>query len=149
MTAGAREADAVAWLESRTPAPPAALLERMRLALAAVAEGARSLPPEREAVGATGSAAGSASAGPTTGEASSASAEATVPALVAALGEAAVDRLRIALEGGDDRAAAYDLLAGDALLTYAFEAAADAGPDAVAACARAFGPARLAELLER
>ena len=41
-----------------------------------------------------------------------------------------------------------DLLAADALMTYAFEAAADAGAEAVASLAAAYGPARFARLLE-
>lgn len=45
------------------------------------------------------------------------------------------------------RAGALDLLAADALLTYAFEAAAERGPEAVSALAERRGPARLALLL--
>src|SRR5687768_8220140 len=46
-----------------------------------------------------------------------------------ALAEAAFDCLRSAVRLGDDRAAANDLLAADALLTYACEAAAETGVD--------------------
>lgn len=73
--------------------------------------------------------------------------DADVPPIPAALGAAALDRFRVVLAGPNDRAAALDLLAADALLTYAFEAAAEIGPDALEATARAFGPGRLADLL--
>lgn len=67
-----------------------------------------------------------------------------VPAVLA---EAALARLHDALALGDDRAAAFELLAADALLTYAFEAAAELGVDTVEALAEAYGPARLATLI--
>ncbi len=115
------------WLVQRQPAPPPALLERMAEALGAV-----------DATTAE-SAAGSASASGAEG--------AGLPPIPAALGAAALDRLRAVLESPGDRAAAIDLLAADALLTYALEAAAEAGPAALEATARAFGPDRLATLL--
>lgn len=65
----------------------------------------------------------------------------------AALAEAALARLHDALALGDERAAAFELLAADALLTYAFEAAAELGVETVAALAEAYGPARLATLI--
>lgn len=77
----------------------------------------------------------------------SAAASSDVPPIPAVLGTAALDRLRVVLQGPGDRAAALDLLAADALLTYAFEAAAEIGPEALEATARAFGPDRLATLL--
>jgi hypothetical protein len=71
------------------------------------------------------------------------------PALAAAdvrcpatLADAGIARLEAAIAQGSDRAAAYDLLAADALLTYAFEAAAEAGPEAVAALLAETGPER-------
>lgn len=117
------------WLEQRRPAPPQALLERMAEALGVVAD---SVP-----VGVAG-AAGAVGLG-AAGDA--------VPPIPAALGTAALDRLRVVLAAPNDRAAALDLLAADALLTYAFEAAAEIGPDALESTARAFGPGRLADLL--
>jgi predicted RecB family endonuclease len=62
------------------------------------------------------------------------------------LGEAALHALRKAVERCDDRAAAIDLLAADALLTYMMEAAAEQGSDAIDAVAQAYGNARLAQL---
>lgn len=47
--------------------------------------------------------------------------------------------LQNALRVGDDRSAAFDLLGADALLTYAFEAAADQGSAAVLALADEYG----------
>ncbi len=70
-----------------------------------------------------------------------------VPPIPAALGTAALDRLRAALQAPEGRAAALDLLAADALLTYACEAAAEIGPEALEATTRAFGPDRLATLI--
>lgn len=55
-------------------------------------------------------------------------AEAALPELLARGGMAALDR---AVAIGDDRAAAADLLAADALLTWACEAAAEEGGDAL------------------
>lgn len=63
------------------------------------------------------------------------------------LAHAAFDALRAALGLPDDRASALDLLAADALLTAAFEAAADHGTAAVDRLARATGPAAFADLL--
>jgi hypothetical protein len=67
--------------------------------------------------------------------------------LAGELGEAAVVCLRGALAAGPGRAAALDLLAADALLTYACEAAADGGAAGLERFAAAYGPARLARLL--
>lgn len=77
-------------------------------------------------------------------EALSGRAEADVPE---ALAGAALACLRAAVEGGRDRAAAWDLLAADALLTYACEAAAEAGPDVRAVLERIAPPDRFARLL--
>lgn len=63
------------------------------------------------------------------------------------LADAGLLALRAALERPDDRAGAFDLLAADALITYAFEAAAEEGTDAVNRLAGRLGPDRLAELL--
>src|SRR5690606_980843 len=52
-----------------------------------------------------------------------------------------------ALAEAHDRSGALHLLAADALLTYAFEAAAERGPEAVTALAERRGAARLALLL--
>ncbi len=65
----------------------------------------------------------------------------------AALAGAALACLRAAVEGGRDRAAAWDLLAADALLTYACEAAAEAGPAARAVLDRIASPDHFARLL--
>jgi hypothetical protein len=64
------------------------------------------------------------------------------PPRPADLVHAGMARLETAIGQGSDRAAAYDLLAADALLTYAFEAAAEAGPEAVAALFAETGPER-------
>ncbi|HEX6938456.1 MAG TPA: hypothetical protein VF158_03530 [Longimicrobiales bacterium] len=72
--------------------------------------------------------------------------DAGVPPVAGLLGAAALDRLRAVLAAPGGRAAALDLLAADALLTYACEAAAESGPAALEAAARAFGPARLESL---
>jgi hypothetical protein len=63
------------------------------------------------------------------------------------LGEAALVCLAAALAHVDQRAAAFDLLAADALLTYGCEAAAEVEPGALARFARDYGAARLAQLL--
>jgi hypothetical protein len=60
------------------------------------------------------------------------------------LGDAALQCLRTALQLGDDRTAATPLLAADALLTAACEAA---GADGVTALADHFAPGRLAAAL--
>ena len=70
--------------------------------------------------------------------------DASVPA---ALAEAALTRLHAALALGDARAAAFELLAADALLSYAFEAAAELGVDTLEAVIDAYGPARMAPLI--
>jgi hypothetical protein len=67
--------------------------------------------------------------------------------IAAALGTAALASLSAAIERCDERAAAIDLLAADALLTYAMEAAAEQGGEAVEAVAQAFGGTRLASLI--
>lgn len=67
-------------------------------------------------------------------------------AIPSALAEAARACLRDALEIGDDRRAALHLLAADALMTYACEAALDAGTEALDALTDAFAPPRLAHL---
>jgi hypothetical protein len=63
------------------------------------------------------------------------------------LAAAGVRTLRRVVESPGDRGVATELLAADALLTYACEAAAEEGPEAVRELARAFGPARFAEIL--
>lgn len=65
------------------------------------------------------------------------------------LADAARLCLRDALTAGDDRAAALHLLAADALLTYACEAAVEDEPAGFAELAAAFAPERLAHLTER
>jgi hypothetical protein len=64
-----------------------------------------------------------------------------------ALAEAALAELERVLAQPSERAAAFDLLAADALLTYAFEAAAEQGGDAVLDLCNAYPPARFDELL--
>jgi len=64
------------------------------------------------------------------------------------LAAAAMDALETALERPEDRAGAWDLLAADALLTYAFEAAAEEGAAAVERLAAALGPDRFDRLLD-
>jgi hypothetical protein len=73
----------------------------------------------------------------------------TAARLDAIFGEAALVCLRAALDKGDTRAAALDLLAADALFSYACEAAAEVGPEAIERFARDFGAARLADLVPR
>ena len=68
---------------------------------------------------------------------------ATGPAL---FGEAALHALGAAVAKCEERAAALDLLAADALLTYMMEAAAEQGPEAIEAVAEAYGNVRLAAL---
>lgn len=63
------------------------------------------------------------------------------------LGEAALSCLRDALVKGDARAAALDLLAADALLTYGCEAAAGEGSDSLDRFVTEYGSARLDALL--
>ena len=67
--------------------------------------------------------------------------------VVTQLGEAALHSLAAAIEQCDDRAAAIDLLAADALLTYAMEAASEIGGEAVEAAAQAYGGGRVAALI--
>ncbi|HEX2167230.1 MAG TPA: hypothetical protein VHG09_08310 [Longimicrobiales bacterium] len=69
----------------------------------------------------------------------------SIPAVLA---DAARVCLRDALAAGDDRSAALHLLAADALITYACEAAVDGDGDALRAIADANGPDRLAHLID-
>jgi hypothetical protein len=69
----------------------------------------------------------------------------TTVALTLAAG--ALDALRDAARAGDTRRAANDLLAGDALLTYAFEAAAEQGNATLDQLARDFDVGRFEALL--
>lgn len=68
-------------------------------------------------------------------------------ALPERLAHAGLDALRSALQRPDERASAIDLLAADALLTAAFEAAAEEGAAVVDRLAAATAPAAFAELL--
>ncbi len=70
-----------------------------------------------------------------------------VSAIPTSLAEAAIGALSIAIEKCDERASALDLLAADALLTYAMEAAAEQGGEALDAIAEAYGNHRLAQLM--
>lgn len=63
------------------------------------------------------------------------------------LAAAALQCLRAAAQLGDDRAAALHLLAADALITAACEAAAEAGPAELEAVRSDTAPARLADLI--
>ena len=63
------------------------------------------------------------------------------------LAEAALVCLRSALGAGGSRSAGFDLLAADALLTCACEAASEEGTATIEALSRAYGPERLAQLL--
>ncbi len=63
------------------------------------------------------------------------------------LAAAALAGLADVLAGPGDRSSAGRLLAADALLTYACEAAGEAGPDAVDRLVRELSPARFDELL--
>jgi hypothetical protein len=64
-----------------------------------------------------------------------------------ALGDAAFACLHASLAAGPSRAAALDLLAADALLTYAWEAAADGGAESLERFAAQCAPARFQALL--
>ncbi|HEX6938366.1 MAG TPA: hypothetical protein VF158_03065 [Longimicrobiales bacterium] len=119
------------WLEARRPEPPPGLRDRMLEAVRAVGG-----PPRAD--GRDGAAAP---------ERRPASVPEGVPSVAALLGEAALDRLRVVLAAPSGRDAALDLLAADALLTYACEAAAEAGPEALDATARVYGPPRFEALL--
>ena len=66
----------------------------------------------------------------------------------AALADAARVCMRDALAAGDDRSAALHLLAADALITYACEAAVEGSRADLAVVARAAAPERLALLLD-
>jgi hypothetical protein len=65
------------------------------------------------------------------------------------LANAALAHLERVLAHPSERAAAFELLAADALLTYAFEAAAEQGGDAVRDLCATCSPARFDELLTR
>jgi hypothetical protein len=69
--------------------------------------------------------------------------------VAAGLAGAAHACLARVLESDGGRSAALDLLAADALLTHALEAAAEQGEEEVDAVIRDFGAARLATLLRR
>ena len=64
-----------------------------------------------------------------------------------ALGDAAFDCLAASLASGPGRAAALDLLAADALLTYAWEAAAEGGAEGLERFAAACPPERVQALV--
>ncbi|HEX9108505.1 MAG TPA: hypothetical protein VF832_14775 [Longimicrobiales bacterium] len=68
----------------------------------------------------------------------------TVPG---ALAEGALSCLKAASEHPKERASALDLLAADALLTYALEAAAELGAETLKRMAGSYGPDTLASLL--
>lgn len=113
---------ATVWLDRQRPVPPPRLRARMLEALAATPE-----------VGADGAA----------------------PARARHMAEAAVGILGRLSAGADasgarpsSRERALDLLAADALLTAACEAAGEVGEDAVLAIAGQYGPHRLARLLD-
>ena len=78
-----------------------------------------------------------------------AAAGAEADSLVTELTDAALECLRVALQTCDDRAAALDLLAADALVTQACAAAAEAGDAALAALADRLSPARLQALMPK
>ncbi len=68
----------------------------------------------------------------------------TVPGTLA---EAALSCLQATMAAGGERASALDLLAADALLTYALEAAAEMGAQALRDVVDAYGPSRLGEVI--
>lgn len=68
-------------------------------------------------------------------------------AIPRALAEAGIACLRAVLRARQGRAVALDLLAADALLTYACEAAAERGPAALDTLVDAHGPTTFAALL--
>lgn len=63
------------------------------------------------------------------------------------LADAALLCVRAATERGDDRSAALHLLAADALITAACEAAAEVGVDALSALCRGVSPASLVRVV--
>ncbi len=65
------------------------------------------------------------------------------------LAECALHALDVVVRSDADRAMAAELLAADALLTYACEAAAEAGPAELERITARFGDARIGALLER
>ena len=142
------------WLAERRPAPPADLAERL----------ARRLERPAAAAG-DGAAPGGGVADPRAAPAAFVSPPPEVGRVQAELGRHAAVILaelcrapdspgakrlagaeRVA-ERGSLRERALELLEADALLTYAFEAAAEEGPDAVLATAAWLSPSRLATLL--
>jgi hypothetical protein len=68
----------------------------------------------------------------------------TVPG---ALAEAALSCLQATMAAPGERASALDLLAADALLTYALEAATEMGAQALRDVVDAYGPSRLGEVI--
>lgn len=63
------------------------------------------------------------------------------------LADAALTALDAAVRGASDRSSATTLLAADALLTYACEAAAEVGPDALEGLARSLSFERFSNLM--
>lgn len=74
-------------------------------------------------------------------------AEVTAETVPGALAEAALACLRDTIAAPEERASALDLLAADALLTYALEAAAELGAEMVRRVAEEYGTGTLAGLL--
>lgn len=139
--------DAIRWLETAEPKPPEALLDRIREAVLEAAAGAGTTGGDSRME--SGAASDDAIAravnaqGRTAAEGPSPDPRLAAEAFV----EAALDRLRGVIQAERGRGTAFDLLAADALLTYACEAAAEAGPETLDAIVRACGPAALAEAL--
>ena len=67
--------------------------------------------------------------------------------LPGALAEAALACLQATVERPEERASALDLLAADALLTYALEAAAELGAETLGRIAGEYGPEALGRIL--
>lgn len=80
------------------------------------------------------------------GEALAAVSSETVPG---ALAEAALSCMKDTLAAPEERASALDLLAADALLTYALEAAAELGAEMLRDITSEYGPEKLSTLLPR
>jgi hypothetical protein len=121
------------WLDARGEAVPASLAARMREAV---------LEVEREQAAAAERASSSADGA----DESLSDPERAAGSLPRLLGEAALACARAALPRCDERQAALHLLAADALLTYALEAAADETA-ALDELVERFAPARLSALL--
>jgi hypothetical protein len=111
--------DAANWLASRAAAAPPALRARISAAMRA----AESRVDVGDAVRVS-------------------------PSLPNLLAEAGLERLRYSLRHPQEADAALDLLAADALLTYACEAAAELGEEALARLQTELSPARFAALLD-